>query len=73
LFENIAFGKCTQCVGWVEEKRCGRFARRHRGRLGIERDLHFKAGPISLYIEAASKADCIIDGRCDPALTDPGR
>jgi hypothetical protein len=35
-----------------------------RGRLGlgIERDLYFKArGPISTYIEAASKADRIVE------------
>jgi hypothetical protein len=35
-----------------------------RGRLGlgIERDLYFKArGPISVYIEAASKADRVVE------------
>ncbi|MCP3381245.1 DUF2958 domain-containing protein [Bradyrhizobium sp. CCGUVB4N] len=63
--ETVAWGLCDLGMGFPEfgtvsltelAAYCGRFG------LGIERDLHFKArGPISRYIEAANKADCIVE------------
>lgn len=63
--ETVAWGLCDLGMG------CAEFGTvsltelaeyRSRIGLGIERDLHFKArGPISRYIDAANKADCIVE------------
>ncbi|MGY8683133.1 DUF2958 domain-containing protein [Bradyrhizobium sp. UFLA05-153] len=63
--ETVAWGLCDLGMGFPEfgtvsltelAAYSGRFG------LGIERDLHFKAGgPISRYIEAAVKADRIVE------------
>jgi hypothetical protein len=63
--ETVAWGLCDLGMGFpefgtVSLTELGEY----RGRLGlgIERDLYFTApGPISAYIEAASKADRIVE------------
>jgi hypothetical protein len=63
--ETVAWGLCDLGMGFPEfgtvslTELAG-----YRGRLGlgIERDLHFEArGPISVYIDAASKAGRIVE------------
>ncbi|MHC2435330.1 DUF2958 domain-containing protein [Bradyrhizobium sp. USDA 4451] len=63
--ETVAWGLCDLGMGCPEFGTVSMTelaaVRGHLG-LGIERDLHFKAcGPISRYIEAANKADRIVE------------
>ncbi|MCP3468315.1 DUF2958 domain-containing protein [Bradyrhizobium sp. CCGUVB23] len=63
--ETVAWGLCDLGMGFPEFGTVNLTElAAYRGRLGlgIERDLHFKArGPISRYIEAASKAGHIVE------------
>jgi hypothetical protein len=63
--ETVAWGLCDLGMGFPEFGTVSlEELAAYRGRLGlgIERDLHFKArGPISVYIEAARKAGCIVE------------
>ena len=63
--ETVAWGLCDLGMGFPEFGTVSLTelaAFRGRLGLGIERDLHFKArGPISAYIEAATKADRIVE------------
>jgi hypothetical protein len=63
--ETVAWGLCDLGMGFPEFGTVSLnelAAVRGRLGLGIERDLYFKArGPISAYIEAASKADRIVE------------
>jgi hypothetical protein len=63
--EDVAWGLCDLGMGFPEFGTVSLTELASvRGRLGlgIERDLYFKArGPISAYIEAASKADRIVE------------
>ncbi|GLR86524.1 DUF2958 domain-containing protein [Bradyrhizobium iriomotense] len=61
--ETVAWGLCDLGMGFPEFGTVSLTELgEHRGSLGlgIERDLYFRArGPISRYIDAANKADCI--------------
>jgi hypothetical protein len=63
--ETVAWGLCDLGMGFPEFGTVSLTElAAYRGRLGlgIERDLHFKArGPISTYIDAATKAGRIVD------------
>ena len=63
--ETVAWGLCDLDMGFPEFGTVSLnelAAVRGRLGLGIERDLYFKVrGPISAYIEAASKADGIVE------------
>jgi hypothetical protein len=63
--ETVAWGLCDLGMGFPEFGTVSLIElAQYRGRfgLGIERDLHFKArGPISRYIEAATKAERIVE------------
>jgi len=63
--ETVAWGLCDLGMGFPEFGTVSLTelaAFRGRLGLGIERDLHFKVrGPISAYIEAATKADRIVE------------
>ena len=63
--EDVAWGLCDLGMGFPEFGTVSLTelaAVRGRLGLGIERDLYFKArGPISAYIEAANKADRIVE------------
>ncbi|MHC2585419.1 DUF2958 domain-containing protein [Bradyrhizobium diazoefficiens] len=63
--ETVAWGLCDLGMGFPEFGTVSLTElAEYRGRfgLGIERDLHFTArGPISRYIEAANKADRIVE------------
>jgi Protein of unknown function (DUF2958) len=63
--ETVAWGLCDLGMGFPEFGTVSlEELAAYRGPLGlgIERDLHFKArGPISAYIEAARKADRIVE------------
>ena len=63
--ETVAWGLCDLGMGFPEFGTVSLTElAEYRGRLGlgIERDLYFKArGPISAYIDAAAKADRIVE------------
>ncbi|MGY8666187.1 DUF2958 domain-containing protein [Bradyrhizobium sp. UFLA05-109] len=63
--ETIAWGLCDLGMGCPEFGTVSLIELaeyRSRFGLGIERDLHFRAhGPISAYIDAANKADRIVE------------
>jgi hypothetical protein len=63
--EDVAWGLCDLGMGYPEFGTVSLAelgAVRGRLGLGIERDLYFKArGPISAYIDAASKAERIVE------------
>ncbi|MGW1425738.1 DUF2958 domain-containing protein [Bradyrhizobium manausense] len=63
--DTVAWGLCDLGMGFPEFGTVSLTElAEYRGRLGlgIERDLHFKArGPISRYIDAANKADRIVE------------
>jgi hypothetical protein len=62
---TVAWGLCDLGMGFPEFGTVSLTElAEYRGRLGpgIERDLHFMArGPISAYIDAATKAGCIVE------------
>jgi hypothetical protein len=71
--QTVAWGLCDLGMGLPEFGTVSLTElAEYRGRfgLGIERDLHFRArGPISAYIEAANKADRIVEAIDVPAIT----